>query len=153
MDGRKLAVGVVAVAILTLGGGVAIAAQPEAEPKIDRAAAEEAALSAVPGEVKDTELESESGSTIYEVEVVGKDGKVREVTVDASSGQVLGQEMEEEEFFEKTGLLLDDPWLRGQMGQTARRFVETLDWQAVADGLATLYDRLLDPGHRTYAAL
>ena len=59
----------------------------------------------------------------------------------------------EEEFFEKTGLLLDDPWLRGQMGQTARRFVETLDWQAVADGLATLYDRLLDPGHRTYAAL
>ncbi len=101
VDGRKLAVGVVAGAILTLGGGVAIAAQPEAEPKIDRAAAEEAALSAVPGEVKDTELESESGSTIYEVEVVGKDGKVREVTVDASSGQVLGQEMEEEEFFEK----------------------------------------------------
>ncbi len=101
VDGRKLAVGVVAVAILTLGAGVAIAAQPEAEPKIDRAAAEEAALSAVPGEVKDTELESESGSTIYEVEVVGKDGKLREVTVDASSGQVLGQEMEEEEFFEK----------------------------------------------------
>ncbi len=101
VDGRKLAVGVVAVAILTLGGGVAIAAQPEAEPKIDRAAAEEAALSAVPGEVKDTELESEGGSTIYEVEVVGKDGKLREVTVDASSGQVLGQEMEEEEFFEK----------------------------------------------------
>src|SRR3712207_6798675 len=100
-DGRKLAVGVVAVAILTLGGGVAIAAQPEAKPKIDRAAAEEAALSAVPGEVKDTELESEGGSTIYEVEVVGKDGKVREVTVDASSGQVLGQETEEEEFFEK----------------------------------------------------
>jgi uncharacterized membrane protein YkoI len=101
VDGRKLAVGVVAVAILTLGGGVAIAAQPEAEPKIDRAAAEEAALSAVPGEVKDTELESEGGSTIYEVEVVGKDGKLREVTVDASSGRVLGQEMEEEELFEK----------------------------------------------------
>lgn len=101
VDGRTLAVGVVAVAILTLGGGVAIAAQPEAEPKIDRAAAEEAALSAVPGEVKDTELESEGGSAIYEVEVLGKDGKLREVTVDASSGQVLGQEVEEEEFFEK----------------------------------------------------
>jgi uncharacterized membrane protein YkoI len=101
VDGRKLAVGVVAVAILTLGGGVAIAAQPEAEPKIDRAAAEEAALSVVPGEVKDTELESESGSTIYEVEVVGKDGKLREVTVDAGSGRILGQEMEEAEFFEK----------------------------------------------------
>ncbi len=101
VDGRKLAVGVLAVGILTLGGGVAIAAQPEAEPKIDRAVAEEAALSAVPGEVKDSELESESGSTIYEVEVVGKDGKLREVTVDASNGRVLGQKMEEEEFFEK----------------------------------------------------
>jgi len=100
VDGRKLAVGVVAVAILTLGGGVAIAAQPEAEPKIDRAAAEETALSAVPGEVKDIELESEGGSTIYEVELVGKDGKLREVTVDASSGRVIGQEMEGEEFFE-----------------------------------------------------
>jgi uncharacterized membrane protein YkoI len=102
VDGRKLAVGVVAVAILTLGGGVAIAAQPEAEPKIDRAAAEEVALDAVPGAVKkETELESESGSTIYEVEVAGKDGKLWEVTVDASSGRVLGQEMEEAEFFEK----------------------------------------------------
>ncbi len=101
MDGRKLAVGVVAVAILTLGGGVAIAAQPEAEPKIDRAAAEEVALDAVPGAVNETELESESGSTIYEVEVAGKDGKLWEVTVDASSGRVLGQEMEEAEFFEK----------------------------------------------------
>ena len=101
MDGRKLAVGVVAVAILTLGGGVAIAAQPEAEPKSDRAAAEEVALDAVPGAVKETELESESGSTIYEVEVAGKDGKLWEVTVDASSGRVLGQEMEEAEFFEK----------------------------------------------------
>ena len=101
VDGRKLAVGVLAAAILTLGGGVAIAAQPEAEPKIERAAAEEAALSAVPGEVKDTELESEGGSAIYEVEVLGKDGKLREVTVDASSGQVSGQEVEEEEFFEK----------------------------------------------------
>jgi uncharacterized membrane protein YkoI len=50
--------------------------------------------------VKDTELESEGGSAVYEVEVVGKDGKLREVTVDASSGRVLGLEMEEEEFFE-----------------------------------------------------
>jgi uncharacterized membrane protein YkoI len=97
MNGKKLAIGVVAVAILALGGGVAIAAQQGAEPKIDRAAAEEAALGAVPGEVKETELESEGGSSVYEVEVAGEDGKLREVTVDASNGRVLGQEMEEED--------------------------------------------------------
>jgi hypothetical protein len=95
MDRMKLVIGVVVVTILVLGGGVAIAAQQQAEPKVDRAAAEEAALGVVPGEVKETELESEGGSTVYEVEVVGKDGKLREVTVDAGDGQVLGQEMEE----------------------------------------------------------
>jgi uncharacterized membrane protein YkoI len=47
--------------------------------------------------VKETELEREGGSAVYEVEVAGKDGKLREVTVDASSGRVLGQEMEEED--------------------------------------------------------
>ena len=97
MDTKRLAVGVVAVAILSIGGGVAIAAQQQEEPKIDRAAAEEAALGAVPGEVKETELEREGGSAVYEVEVASKDGKLREVTVDASSGRVLGQEVEEDE--------------------------------------------------------
>ena len=97
MDTKRLAVGVVAVAILGIGGGVAIAAQQQEEPKIDRAAAEEAALGAVPGEVKETELEREGGSAVYEVEVASKDGKLREVTVDASSGRVLGQEVEEDE--------------------------------------------------------
>jgi uncharacterized membrane protein YkoI len=85
------------VAVLGIGGGVAIAAQKQEEPKIDRAAAEEGALGAFQGEVKETELEREGGSAVYEVEVAGKDGKLREVTVDASSGRVLGQEMEEED--------------------------------------------------------
>ncbi len=105
MDIKKLAVGAAIVAILGLGGGVALAAQQqeeEQEPKMDRAAAaEEAALGAVAGEVKETELESEGGSAVYEVEVLSKDGKLWEVTVDAEKGRVLGQEMEEEEFFEE----------------------------------------------------
>ena len=95
MDTKKLVVGVLAVAVLALGGGAAIAAQRQEEPRIDRAAAEEAALAAVPGEVKETELEREGGSTVFEVEVVGKDGKLQEVTVDAGNGRIHGQEMEE----------------------------------------------------------
>ena len=99
VDSRKLAIGAVAVVVLALGGGVALAAQQQEEPRMDRAAAEKAALGAVQGEVKETELEREGGSAIYEVEVVGKDGKLREVAVDAGNGRILGQEMEE--FFEE----------------------------------------------------
>jgi hypothetical protein len=98
MNRRKLAVGAAIVALLALGGGVAIAAQQQGqEPKVDRAAAEEAALSAVPGEVMETELEREGGATIYEVEVAGEDGKLHEVAVSASDGKVLGQETEGDE--------------------------------------------------------
>jgi outer membrane murein-binding lipoprotein Lpp len=98
MNGKKLAVGAVIVGLLALGGGVAIAAQQQGpEPKVDRAAAEEAALSAVPGVVEETELEREGGSSVYEVEVAGKDGKLHEVTVSASDAKVLGQETEGDE--------------------------------------------------------
>ena len=101
MNGKKLIIGAVAVTILALGGGAAIAAQQGGQPTIDRGAAEEAALGAVPGEVKETELEREGGSRVYEVEVAGNDGKLREVTVDAGNGRVLGQEMEAEEGLEE----------------------------------------------------
>jgi len=102
MDRKKLTVGAVAVAILALGGGVAIAAQQQGpEPKVDEAAAEEAALSAVQGEVREIELEREGGAAIYEVEVAGKDGKLHEVNVSADDGQVIGQETEGDEGLEE----------------------------------------------------
>jgi hypothetical protein len=100
MDRKKLVIGAVAAGVLALGGGVAIAAQQQEPPKEDEAAAREAALGAVPGEVKETELEREGGVAIYEVEVAGKDGKLHEVTVSANDGKVLGQETEGDEGLE-----------------------------------------------------
>jgi uncharacterized protein YpmB len=97
MDRKKLIIGAVAVAILALCGGVAIAAQQQEPPKVDEAAAKEAALGAVSGEVKEIELEREGGAAIYEVEVLGDDGRLHEVMVDANNGKVLGQEMDEED--------------------------------------------------------
>ena len=98
MDRKKLTVGAVAVGVLALGGGVAIAAQQQGqEPKVDEAAAEKAALSAVQGEVREIELEREGGAAIYEVEVAGNDGKLHEVMVSADDGQVIGQETEGDE--------------------------------------------------------
>lgn len=138
MDKKKLAVGAAVAAVLTLGGGAAIAAQNPAETtgtgdagqeeqdpnikgtiaapaekdaenegaeakqleglaKIDRAAAEKAALDAVPGTAKDAELGNENGFVVWEVEVQGSDGTLREVKVDAGNGQVLAREAEDAE--------------------------------------------------------
>jgi len=142
MDKKKLAVGAATVAVLTLGGGAAIAAQTPAETtgtegakqeeqdpnikgsiaapaeseaaegqeneaaeskqleglaKIDQAAAEKAALDAVPGTVKDAELGNENGFVVWEVEVQASDGTLQEVKVDAGNGQVLAQEAEDDE--------------------------------------------------------
>jgi uncharacterized membrane protein YkoI len=59
--------------------------------RIDRTAAERAALDAVPGEVREVELESENGFVVYEVEVAANDGTLHEVVVDAGNGKVLAR--------------------------------------------------------------
>jgi len=137
MNRKKLLMVVAATTILVLGGGAAVATQqleeeeeapidkgatpaengqqdetasetPAKLVKVDRAAAEAAALDAVPGEVRETELENEGGFVVYEVEIVDgaprparsprrPAGGLREVVVDAGNGEVLGQEIEEDE--------------------------------------------------------
>ncbi len=116
MDRKRLIVGGVMAALLALGGGAAFAAQQDQEKEeapiagssvtapeengeeneaaesdlagIGRIAARQAALEAVPGEIRDIELENEGGFVVYEVE----DGGLYEVTVDAGNGEVVGLE-------------------------------------------------------------
>ena len=65
--------------------------------KVDQAAAERAALEAVPGTVHETELEtSDNGYVVYNIEVTGDDGKSHEVKVDAGNGEVPHQDLEDE---------------------------------------------------------
>jgi hypothetical protein len=64
--------------------------------KIDQSTAENSALQAVPGTVKDAKLDNENGSVIYEVVVAGDDGQTHHVKVDAGSGEVLPQDVGEE---------------------------------------------------------
>ena len=47
------------------------------------------AATRAPGDVIKVELEDEKGRLIYEVKMLGKDGRVREVELDAKSGAVL----------------------------------------------------------------
>src|SRR5215210_9575698 len=47
----------------------------------------------VPGTVVEAELEKKHGKTVWEVEVLGADGKVTEVHVDAAMGTVIDTEV------------------------------------------------------------
>jgi len=46
----------------------------------------------VPGTVVEAELERKHGKTVWEVEVLGSDGNVTEVHIDATSGSVIDTE-------------------------------------------------------------
>ena len=71
--------------------------------KVDQAAAEKAALGAVPGTVKNAALGNENGYVVWDVEVAGQGGKVTDVKIDAGNGKVLAQETGDNEGSEKGG--------------------------------------------------
>lgn len=50
-----------------------------------------------PGTVVEAELEKKHGKTVWEVEVLGADGNVTEVHIDASTGAVIDTEMKKDE--------------------------------------------------------
>jgi uncharacterized membrane protein YkoI len=51
----------------------------------------------VPGTIVEAELEKKHGKTVWEVEVLGADGHVTEVHIDAASGDVIDTEMKKDE--------------------------------------------------------
>ena len=59
------------------------------------------AVKKVPGTVVEAELEKKHGKTVWEVEVVGGDGNVTEVHIDAATGTIIDTEAKKDE--KKTG--------------------------------------------------
>ncbi len=51
----------------------------------------------VPGTVVEAELEKKHGKTVWEVEVLGADGNVTEVHIDAATGAVIDTEAKKDE--------------------------------------------------------
>ena len=51
----------------------------------------------VPGTVVEAELEKKHGKTVWEVEILGADGHVTEVHIDAGTGAVIDTEAKKEE--------------------------------------------------------
>ncbi len=47
------------------------------------------------GKILEAELESEPGQIVYEIELLGNDGIVRELNIDARTGELLGVERED----------------------------------------------------------
>lgn len=130
MRAKKLLLALTAAMALLLVGGAAYAAEGGDEEdtyrgsisapgqdesslqelaKTDQAAAEQAALEAVPGTVHETELEtSDNGYVVYDIEIAGEDGKNHEVKVDAGNGEILHQDQEDEVDESDAGEVEDD---------------------------------------------
>ena len=62
------------------------------EAKVTAEQAIKTAMEKVPGTVVEAELEKKHGKTVWEVEILGADGKVTEVHIDAASGTVIDTE-------------------------------------------------------------
>ena len=67
----------------------------DATVKIDQAI--KTASEKVPGTVVEAELEKKHGKTVWEVEVLGADGNVTEVHIDAGTGAVIDTEAKKDE--------------------------------------------------------
>jgi uncharacterized membrane protein YkoI len=71
----------------------------EAKVTVDQAI--KTATEKVPGTVVEAELEKKHDKTVWEVEVLGADGHVTEVHIDAATGAVIDTEAKKEEKHEK----------------------------------------------------
>ncbi len=67
----------------------------ESKTTIDQAI--KTASEKVPGTVVEAELEKKHGKTVWEVEVLGANGNVTEVHIDAATGAVIDTEAKKEE--------------------------------------------------------
>ena len=88
-----------ALASLIAAGGMigTVSAQTAAsETALSEAEVIAIALAEVPGEVQEVEFETEDGMEIYEIEIMTADGTEVEVEIDATTGDVLEIETEDD---------------------------------------------------------
>lgn len=71
----------------------------DAKVTIDQAI--KTALEAAPGTVVEAELEKKHDKTVWEVEVLGADGRMTEVHIDAATGAVIDKEAKHEKHEKK----------------------------------------------------
>jgi uncharacterized membrane protein YkoI len=71
------------------------------DAKVTAEQAIKTAMEKVPGTVVEAELEKKHGKTVWEVEILGADGKVTEVHIDAANGTVIDTEAKKDKHEDK----------------------------------------------------
>jgi uncharacterized membrane protein YkoI len=71
------------------------------DAKVTAEQAIKTAMEKVPGTVVEAELEKKHGKTVWEVEILGADGNVTEVHIDAAEGTVIDTEAKKEKHEDK----------------------------------------------------
>ena len=71
------------------------------DAKVTAEQAIKTAMEKVPGTVVEAELEKKHGKTVWEVEILGDDGKVTEVHIDAGDGTAIDTEAKKDKHEEK----------------------------------------------------
>jgi uncharacterized membrane protein YkoI len=71
------------------------------DAKVTAEQAIKTAMEKVPGTVVEAELEKKHGKTVWEVEILGVDGTVTEVHIDAANGTVIDMEAKKEKHEDK----------------------------------------------------
>lgn len=100
-----------------------------------------AALKAVPGTVTGLDLDADRPGLVWDVDVLGKDGKWHELTLDAGNAQVLNQHIDNEDD--------DDHGREAAALKSARTDAASAARTAAAHGTVTSVD--LDDDHRAKA--
>jgi len=91
--------GVAVVGALMVGGAASMvsAQSAAAQTGLTEEQVIEIALSVIPGEVQEVELEREDGMQVYEIEILSANGSEMEVEVNALTGDVLEVEAEDDD--------------------------------------------------------
>ena len=71
------------------------------DAKVTAEQAIKTAMEKVPGTVVEAELEKKHGKTVWEVEILGADGKVTEIHIDAATGTVIDTEAKKDKHEDK----------------------------------------------------
>ena len=91
------AIGLIVVAGVAYANSSSSGSSLQGLAQVDQSTAEQAVLESIPGTIQETQLEpDDNGTPVYDVEVAGDDGQVHDAKVDAATGQILDQGIEEQ---------------------------------------------------------
>lgn len=94
---KKILSGAVFAGVLVAGGVAFADNEPSLEGAMPLHQASDLALNWVPGTIVEAELENEDGVTVWEIEIVDSNNQTMELVIDATSGKLLSQHLDDDQ--------------------------------------------------------